>query len=89
MAGATFGRGIAAIIATVFGLVWLGWGFSALQGLPAAIWAGYFSLAVALMAFAVMAVRRGRTMVKVHGGLRDDFWQKRRNAFGFVTLPEE
>jgi hypothetical protein len=40
-------------------------------------------------AFAMIAVRRGQKMVRVHGGLRDDFWQKRRNAFGFVTLPEE
>ena len=49
-------------------------------------WAGYFSVAAALMAFAMIAVRRGQKMVRVHGGVRDDVWQKRRNAFGFVTL---
>jgi hypothetical protein len=88
MASATFGRGIAAIITTGFGFIWLGWGFSVLQGLPTAIWVGYFSVAVALMAFALRAVRRGRKMVRVHGGLRNDFWQKRRKAFGIVTFLE-
>jgi len=52
-------------------------------------WAGYFSVAAALMAFAMIAVRRDQKMVRVHGGLRDDFWQKRPHGFGFVTLPEE
>lgn len=45
-------------------------------------------MAAALMAFAVIAVRRGRKMVSVHGGLRNDFWQKRRKAFRIVTLLE-
>ena len=88
MGGATFGRGMAAIITTAFGSIWLPWGFSVLQGLPAAVWVGYFSVAAALMAFAVIAVRRGRKMMRVHGGLRNDFWQKRRKAFGIVTLLE-
>lgn len=45
-AGAAFGRGMAAIITTTFGFIWLGWGAGVLGGLPAAIWAGYFCVAV-------------------------------------------
>jgi len=63
------------------------WFFGASR-LATAIWAGCFSVAAALMAFALMAVRRSRRRAKVHGGLRDDFWQKRRKAFGIVTLLE-
>lgn len=87
-AGAAFGRGIAAIVTTAFGFIWLGWGFSALGGLPAAIWLGYFLIAAALMAFAVTAVRRGRKMMSAQGVSRSDFWRKRRRAFGIVTLLE-
>ena len=88
IAGAAFGRGMAAIITTVFGFIWLGWGLSVLRGLPAAIWVAYFSLAAVLIALAVAAVRRGRKMVRLHAGLRNDFWQTRRKAFRIVSLLE-
>lgn len=52
MVGATFGRGVAAIISTAFGFIWPGWGFSVLQGLPVVICVGYFLVSAALMAFA-------------------------------------
>jgi hypothetical protein len=87
-AGAAFGRGIAAIVTTTFGFIWLGWGFSVLGGLPAAIWLGYFFVAAALIALAVTAVRRGRKMMRAQGVSRSDFWRKRRKAFGIVTLLE-
>jgi hypothetical protein len=88
LAGAAFGRGIGAIITTAFGFIWLGWGFSVLRDLPAAIWVVYFSVTIALMAFAVIAVRRGRKMMKAQAGLRGNFWQKRRKPFGVVTSLE-
>jgi hypothetical protein len=87
-AGVAFGRGIAAVVTTGFGFFWLGWGFSVLRGLPAAIWAGYFVVAAALMALAVTAVRRGRKMMRAQGVSRSDFWRKRRKAFAIVTLLE-
>lgn len=87
-AGAAFGRGMAAIITTTFGFIWLGWGAGVLRGLPAAIWAGYFCVAVALMALAVTAARRGRKMISALGVSRSDFWQERRKAFGVVTVLE-
>jgi hypothetical protein len=87
-AGAAFGRAMAAIITTTFGFIWLGWGAGVLGGLPAAIWVGYFCVAVALMALAVTAARRGRKMMSAQGAARRDFWQKRRKAFGVVTVLE-
>jgi hypothetical protein len=68
MASVAFGRGIAAIITTALGFIWLGWGLSVLRALPAAIWLGYFSVTGALMAFAVTAVGRGRKMMRAQGG---------------------
>ena len=88
MAGVVFGRGIAAIITTGFGFMWLGWGLSVFPALPPAIWVVDVTVAVVLMAFAVTAVRRGRKMMKARGAPRDDFWQTRRKAFGIVTLLE-
>lgn len=87
-AGAAFGRGMAAIITTTFGLIWLGWGLGVLGGLPAAIWVGYVCVAVALMALAVTAARRGRKMMSTQGASSSDFWQKRRKAFRVVTVLE-
>ncbi|MGB7494111.1 MAG: hypothetical protein WBR26_17215 [Candidatus Acidiferrum sp.] len=87
MAGSAFGRGMAAIITTTFGFMWLGWGFG-VRGLPVAMWVGYFSVAAALMAFAVTAVRQGRKMMRAQGWSRSDFWQKRRKAFSIVTVLE-
>jgi uncharacterized membrane protein YecN with MAPEG domain len=88
MVGAAFGRGMAAIIKTTFGFMWLGWGLGALVGLPAAIWFGYLCVAAVLLAFSVTAVRRGRKMMIAHGASRSDFWQTRRKPFGIVTVLE-
>jgi hypothetical protein len=88
MLGAAVGLGFAAIIATVAGFVWFGWSFSAFRSLPLAVFVAYFSVAAALLAFAVMAVRRGRKMMKTLGVARSDFWQKRRKAFGIVVALE-
>ncbi|MGA9884565.1 MAG: hypothetical protein WBQ34_12675 [Candidatus Acidiferrales bacterium] len=86
--GAAVGLGFAAIIATVAGFVWFGWRFSAFPSLPLVVFVAYFSVAVGLMAFAVIAVRRGRKMMKALGVARSDFWQKRRKAFGIVVALE-
>lgn len=88
MAGAAFGRGLAAIITTGFGFIWLGWGFSKIRDLPATIRVVHVSVAAVLMAFAITAVRRGRKMMTEQGGSREDFWQMRRKAFRIVTILE-
>ena len=85
MLGAAAGLGYAAIIATVAGFVWFGWSFSAFRNLPVAVLVAYFSVAAALLAFAILAARRGRKMMKTMGAARSDFWQKRRKAFGIVV----
>jgi hypothetical protein len=88
LAGAAFGRGMAAIITTTFGSMWLGWGLGVLGGLPAVIWVGYFGMAAALMAFAVTTLRRGRKLMSAPTASRSDFWQTRRKPFGIVTVLE-
>jgi hypothetical protein len=88
MAGAAFGRGMAAMITTFFGFAWFGWGFSVLREIPTAVTVVYFSVGVALMAFAVRAVGRGRRIMKAQGAARSDFWEKRRKPFGIVTALE-
>ncbi|MGH9740373.1 MAG: hypothetical protein ACRD4X_17565 [Candidatus Acidiferrales bacterium] len=88
MVGAAVGLGFGAIIATVGGFVWFGWSFSAFRSLPLAVFAAYFSVAVTLMTFAVIVLRRGRKMMKALGVVRSDFWQKRRKAFGTVVALE-
>jgi hypothetical protein len=85
---AAFGRGMAAIITTSAGIVWLGWGFSVLRSLSVAMLVAYLSLAAVLMAFALKAVLRGRKMMKAQGVSRSDFWKKRRKAFGIVVVLE-
>lgn len=87
-AGAAFGRGMAAIITTTFGFIWLGWGAGVLGSLPTAIFVGYSGVAVALMALAVTAARRGRKMMSAQGASSSEFWKKRRKAFGVVTVLE-
>jgi len=85
---AAFGRGLAAVITTCFGFIWLGWGLSEIRDLPGAIWVAHVSLAAALMVFAIAAVRRSRKLMRAQGVSRGDFWQKRRKPFGIVTILE-
>ena len=85
---AAFGHGMAAIITTSAGIVWFGWGFSALRSFSVAMLVAYLSLAAVLMAFAVKAVMPGRKMMKAQGVSRSDFWKKSRKAFGIVAVLE-
>ena len=90
-AGAVFGRGMAAIIMSFFGFVWLAWGLSAraaASNFPAALWVGFFAVAAVLMGFAIAAVRRGRALMKARGTSRREFWSKRGKSFRVVTIFE-
>ena len=91
MAGAVFGRGMAAIIMSFFGFVWLGWGFSAVAAVsnfPPELWAAFFIVTVVLLGFAIAAVRRGRTLMKAQGTSRREFWSQRGRLFRIVTILE-
>lgn len=82
------GRGIAAIISTSFGFAWLGWGSTALHGLPWEIWTAYLLATCALLALAIRALRRGRKMLEAQEGAWLRFWQRRRKAYRILTLGE-
>jgi hypothetical protein len=91
MAGAAFGRGMAATIMSFFGFVWLGWGFSAVAAVsnfPPALWAAFFIVTAVLMGFAIAALRRGRALMKAQGTSRQEFWSQRRRPFRIVTSLE-
>lgn len=49
MVVAAFGRGVAAIITTAFGFVWIGWGLLTLGNLSLAIWGADILLLTTLM----------------------------------------
>lgn len=86
--GMAFSRGVAAIVATSFGFVWLGWGLSVLRALPVVVWILLCCIAAALIVTAVIAVRRGKRLMRGQGTSRRDLWEKRRKPFGVVTLFE-
>jgi len=87
-AGATFGRGMAAIVTTTFGFIWIGLGLSVLPSVPAAIWVTYSLATVVLLTLAVTAMRQGRKLMAAQATSRGDAWQARRNGFRLVTTIE-
>jgi len=91
MSGAAFGRGMAAIIMSFFGFVWLGWGFSAIADVSHfrwTAWAAFFVAGAVLMGFSIAAVRSGRALMKAHGTSRREFWRARGKSFRIVTIVE-
>lgn len=87
-AAVAYGRAVAAMISASFGCGWLGWGFAAIPGLPGWIWLGYSSVATALVAIALAALRRGGRIVKAQPGAWSSFWQQRRRAYRLLTVVE-
>ncbi len=87
-AGTAVGRGIGAVITACAGFVWFGWALSAFRAVPAAILLTYLLLAIALVSFALVAVRRGRKMLRALGAQRSDFWRHRRKPFWIVVFLE-
>lgn len=91
MAGAPFGRGMAAIIMTFFGFVWLAWGLSTTataSNFSTALWVAFLVATVVLFAFAVATLRRGKSLMKAQGTSRREFWSQRGKAFRIVTIFE-
>ena len=87
-AGAAFGRSIGALVTAFFGFIWFGWGFSALPDFPTFAWIILFAVAVAFLTLGVLALRRGKALLRAAGASRQDFWNSRRKPFRAVTLLE-
>ena len=67
-----FGLGTGALLMTVFGFVWLGWGFSVSQAfinfssgsaLPAARWITFYLLTLALLGVSIQSLRKGKALM--------------------------
>ena len=95
--GTAFGLAMAAIIMTIFGFIWLGWGFSAsltftdFSGshvLPAALWIGFYAIFVGLLIFAIQALRRARRRIKSLATPPQDFRARFGKGFRLISILE-
>lgn len=87
-AAAVFGLGMGAIMMTVFGFAWLGWGFASLDGFTPALWILFYVVTLGLLTAAIRALRKGKALMKVHMGKRDDFWARNSKQFKIITILE-
>jgi hypothetical protein len=87
-AAAVFGLGMAALIMTIFGFTWLGWGFSAEKTFTVARWMIFYFATLTLLAASVHALRRGKALMKARSAQREEFWARTGKRFRLVTVLE-
>jgi hypothetical protein len=85
---AAFGLGIAAVMMTILGFVWLGWGFSADPGFTVARWIILYLAFVALLGTAIQNLRKGNARMKALSAQRDEFWARTGKKFATITILE-
>lgn len=85
---AALGLGMAALIMTIFGFTWLGWGFSAEKTFTVMRWIGFYLATIALLAASVHALRRGKALMKAHSAQREEFWASTSKQFRLVAILE-
>jgi hypothetical protein len=93
----TFGLGLPAVIQTVFGFIWLSWGFSANaaftdfssnRALPAARWITFYVAFLVLLGLAIQALRRGSGRMKALSVERAEFWARSGKKLKLVSMLE-
>ncbi len=91
------GLSMAAIIMTIFGFIWLGWGlsvskaftdFSANRLFPAARWITFYLLFLALLGISVQALRRANARWKALAFQPDDLRSRFNKPFRVITFFE-
>ena len=87
-AAATFGFGMAAMIMTVLGFSWLGWGFASLGWFTPALWILFYSVTLCLLTATIRALRKGKALMKVYAANSDEFWAKHGKQFKIITVLE-
>lgn len=96
-AASAFGLGMAALIMTIFGFVWLGWGFSASSAftqfssgsvLPAARWLSFYAVFICLLGLSIRALRKGRKRMKAQFVSPADFRSRFGKQFKIISLAE-
>jgi len=86
-AGTAFGLGMAAIVTTVFGFFWFGWGmgYGSVQWY---CWVALYLAAIALVVFAVRAMRAGKALMREHPQADDSFRRTMGRRFGAISAAE-
>src|ERR1700693_280603 len=78
-----FGSAMPAVILTVFGFIWLGWGFSANaaftdfssnRALPATRWISFYVAFLVLLGLAIGELRREKARMSTHAAHPSEFW---------------
>jgi hypothetical protein len=96
-AGSAFGLGMAAVIMTVFGFVWFGWGFSVSRTftdfssgslLPATCWLSFYAISLGLLGFSVHALRRRKKQMRALSASPSDFWSRFGKPFRVISFFE-
>jgi hypothetical protein len=94
---AAFGLALAALIMTIFGFIWLGWGFSASAAftdfsanaaLPATRWILFYVVTLVLLGVSIQALRKGKSRMKAVSTQPDEFWARTGRRFRTVSLLE-
>jgi hypothetical protein len=96
-AASAIGLSSAALIMTIFGFVWLGWGFSVSQAftdfsatrlLPAARWITFYVVFLALLGISIQALRRAHARWKVLAVPSDVLRSRFNKPFRAITFFE-
>lgn len=88
VAGLAFGSGLGSVILTVFGFLWLGWGFSAAGGGALGWWILFYVISLTLLGAAIQTLRTGRRLMKKYPSNLENPWVKARKTFRIVTILE-
>jgi hypothetical protein len=96
-AESAFALGVAALIKTIFGFVWLGWGFSVSTAftdfssgslLPATRWLFFYAVFLGLLGLSVHAVRRGKNAMKALSNSPNEFRYRFGRPFKVISFFE-
>jgi hypothetical protein len=91
------GLGMAAVIMTIFGFIWLGWGFSVSQPftdfsssrtLPAARWISFYIAFLVLLGISIQAIRRGMASLRSLAAPPDSFRTRFSRQFRIISFFE-
>jgi hypothetical protein len=85
---AAFGLGVGALIMSISGFVWIGWGFSAQTAVTVAQWVIFYAAFLALAGAAVVTLRRAKARMETHTLERDEFWASTMRRFRIIAIVE-
>jgi hypothetical protein len=96
-AASAFGLSMAALFMTIFGFVWLGWGFSVSPAFtdfsssrtpPAARWITFYVAFLVLLALSIAALRKAKARMRSTSIERDEFWVRDGKKLKIISALE-